>query len=74
MAYCVWGSDTGTNLAPARASSSMATRTAASTSGSMPAWKYSLGTPTRMTGKPSLASLRDSDRPAPGSTWLSMGS
>ena len=54
MAYLVCGSETGTSFAPARASSSSAARTAASTSGSMPGWKYSSGMPRRTPCNPSL--------------------
>ncbi len=53
MAYFVCGSDTGTSLAPARPSVSMAARTAASISASMPDWKYSAGMPTRSPRSPS---------------------
>ena len=53
IAYLVCGSDTGTILAPARPSSSIAARTAASTSGSMPGWKYSVGIPSRTPARPS---------------------
>ena len=60
MAYFVCGSETSTSSAPSPCSSFAAARTAASTSGSSPWTKYSLGKPSLSPFTPREASASQS--------------